>query len=77
MSNLTHLSSLLSARRVEILERWTQRISREHVDRELSGGELWDDLPNFFDELLVALRTAEDSSSDAAASNGSPASVAP
>jgi signal transduction histidine kinase len=76
MGNMTHLSYLLSARRVEILERWTQRISREHVDRELSRGELWDDLPDFFDEVLAALRTVEASSSDAAASNGSPASVA-
>jgi signal transduction histidine kinase len=56
-----HLSSLLAARRAEILERWTQRIGKEHTDKELSRGELWDHLPRFLDGVLAALRVAEDS----------------
>ena len=40
-------SSLLADRRADILERWTQRIGREHVDKELSRGQLWDHLPLF------------------------------
>src|SRR6202007_540111 len=51
-----------------------QRIGREHVDKELSRGELWDHLPRFFDEVLAALRAEEGSPS--AAANGSTASVA-
>jgi signal transduction histidine kinase len=76
VDNMIHLSGLLADRRVDILERWTQRIGREHVDKELSRGELWDDLPHFFDEMLAALRSEEGSSAEAAASNGSTASVA-
>jgi signal transduction histidine kinase len=72
---MIHLSRLLADRRVEILERWTRRIG-EHVDKELSRGELWDHLPLFFDEVLAALRAEEGSSPEAAASNGSTASVA-
>lgn len=53
------LSSLLSKRRTEIIERWTQRIEREHHGRELSCGELCDHLPLIFDELLGALRAEE------------------
>jgi signal transduction histidine kinase len=75
VDNMIHLSTLLADRRVEILERWTQRIGREHVDKELSRGELWDHLPHFFDEVLAALRTEEGSSAEAAATNGSAASV--
>lgn len=66
MNNLIHLSSLLADRRTEILERWTQRIAREHVEKDLSRGELWDHLPHFFDEVLAALRAEESASSDAA-----------
>jgi hypothetical protein len=44
------------------LERWTQRIGREHRKKGLSRGELWDHLPHFFDELLAALGVQEDSS---------------
>jgi hypothetical protein len=54
------LSSLLDERRVEILERWTQRIRWEHTDKDLSRGELWDHLPLFFDEVLKALSTEDD-----------------
>jgi len=75
VDNTIHLSALLADRRVDILERWTQRIGREHVDKELSRGELWDHLPHFFDEVLAALRTEEGSSAEAAATNESPASV--
>lgn len=50
MSKVIHLSGLLADRRAEILERWTQRIAREHKEKDLSRGELWDHLPNFFDE---------------------------
>ena len=60
MDNTIHLSSLLAERRVEILERWTQRIRWEHADKDLSRGELWDHLPRFFDEVLAALRAEED-----------------
>jgi len=59
MTQTIHLSSLLAQRRTEILERWTQRIGREHADKELSRGELWDHLPRFFDEVLAALRAEE------------------
>ena len=72
---MIHLSRLLADRRVEILERWTRRIS-EHVDTQLSRGELWDHLPRFFDEVLAALRAEEGSGPEAAASNGSTASAA-
>ena len=54
MDNMIHLSGLLADRRVEILERWTQRIGREHVDKELSRGELRDHLPRFFATLPAA-----------------------
>src|SRR5690242_20071063 len=76
VNNRIHLSGLLADRRTEILERSTQRIAREHGDKELSRGELLDDLPHFFDEVLAALRTEEGSNAQAAASNGSTASVA-
>jgi signal transduction histidine kinase len=72
---MIHLSALLADRRVDILERWTQRIGREHVDKELSRGELWDHLPKFFDEVLAALRTGEGSSAEAGTTNGSAASI--
>lgn len=39
MGKVTHLSSLLAARRAKILERWTRRIDREHSDTELTPGE--------------------------------------
>jgi signal transduction histidine kinase len=76
VNNMIHLSRLLHDRRAEILERWTQRIGREHEDKELSRGELWDHLPHFFDEVLAVLRTEEGSSREAAAANGIAASVA-
>ena len=47
MDKTIDLSSLLDERRVEILERWTQRIRWEHTDKDLSRGELWDHLPLF------------------------------
>jgi signal transduction histidine kinase len=75
VDNMIHLSGLLADRRADILERWTQRIGREHVDKELSRGELWDHLPHFFDEVLAVLRTEEGSSAETAATNGSAASV--
>src|ERR1700731_3687373 len=76
VDNAIHLRGLLAARRAEILERWTQRIGREHEDKEMSRGELWDHLPHFFDEVLAVLRTEEGSSREAAAANGSAASAA-
>jgi signal transduction histidine kinase len=76
VNKLIHLSGLLADRRTEILDRWTQRIGREHEDKELSRGELWDHLPHFFDEVLTTLRTEEGSSAEAVATNGSGASVA-
>lgn len=76
MNTMIHLSRLLADRRVDILERWTQRIGREHVDKDLSRGELWDHLPHFFDEVLAALRTEEGSSPAVAASSGKMASAA-
>ncbi len=74
MNNVIHLGSLLAHRRADILERWTQRIGGEHADKTLSRGELWDHLPNFFDEVLTLLRT-EDSGPEAVANNGSAASA--
>jgi signal transduction histidine kinase len=59
MTRTIQLSSLLAERRAEILKRWTQRTGREHADKDLSRGELWDHLPRFFDEVLAALRTEE------------------
>ena len=76
MNNVIHLSRLLADRRAEILERWTQRIGREHEDKDLSRGELWDHLPHFFDEVLSALREEEGSIAEAVAANGGTASVA-
>jgi signal transduction histidine kinase len=58
------LSSLLAKRRTEIVERWTQRIRREHKDKELSCGEICDHLPRIFDELLVALSAEESHRAD-------------
>jgi signal transduction histidine kinase len=55
-----HLSELLAARRTQILARWTQRIGREHAEKDLTGGELADDLPPFFDAILTALRAQEE-----------------
>ena len=59
MTKTIQLSSLLAERRTEILERWTQRIGREHTEKDLTRGELWDHLPLFFDEVLAALRAEE------------------
>ena len=59
MAGTLQLSSLLAKRRTEIIERWTQRIEREHEDKRLSCGELCDHLPRIFDELLAALRADE------------------
>lgn len=55
MNPTLDLRRLLAGRRAEILEHWTQRIRREHPDKDLSRGELWDHLPRFFDEVLAAL----------------------
>lgn len=76
MKNLIHPSRLLAERRAEILDRWTRRIGREHEDKELSRGELWDHLPIFFDEVLAVLRTEEGSNAEADAVNGTAASAA-
>ena len=76
MDKTIDLSRLLNERRVEILERWTQRIRWEHTDKDLSRGELWDHLPLFFDEVLEALRAEEDSGKNNAASNRATASAA-
>ena len=59
MTRTIELSSLLAERRVEILERWTQRIRGEHADKDLSHGELRDHLPSFFDGVLAALHSEE------------------
>jgi len=59
VADTLQLSSLLAKRRTEIIERWTQRIAREHEDKELSCGELCDHLPRIFDELLAAFRADE------------------
>jgi len=76
VDNAIHLRGLLAARRAEILERWTQRIRREHSDKELSRGELWDHLPLFFDEMLAALRGEESVSAGIPGSDGDTASAA-
>jgi signal transduction histidine kinase len=75
VNKIIHLSGLLAARRAEILERWTQRIGREHTDKELSRGELWDHLPYFFDEVLAALRAEEGLSDNVPATTGGTASA--
>jgi signal transduction histidine kinase len=62
MSTPIDLRGLLAAKRAEILARWTRRIEREHADKELTAGELRDHLPAFFDQVLLALSGAEDSS---------------
>ncbi|HEY6926537.1 MAG TPA: sensor histidine kinase [Steroidobacteraceae bacterium] len=59
MAGTLQLSSLLARRRTEIIERWTQRIEREHQGKELSCGELCDHLPRIFDELVATLRAQE------------------
>jgi signal transduction histidine kinase len=68
------LSSLIAERRVEILERWAERIRWEHADKDLSRGELWDHLPLFFDEVVAALRA--DEVAEKATSNGASAAAA-
>lgn len=68
MAGTTQLSSLLAERRTEIIERWTQRIEREHQNKELSCGELCDHLPRIFDEVLAALRAEENPAATEAAS---------
>jgi signal transduction histidine kinase len=74
VDKLIDLSSLIAERRVEILERWTERIRWEHADKELSRGELRDHLPLFFNEVLAALR-ADEAAEKAAASNGASAAA--
>jgi signal transduction histidine kinase len=54
----------LRPQRAEILARWTRRIGREHADKELTAGELRDHLPAFFDQMLLALGSAEDSAEE-------------
>jgi len=76
MSTPIHLSRLLAERRAEILQRWTQRIARDHPDKELSRRELWDHLPLLFDQVLAALRTEDGVSADVAAPEGTTASAA-
>jgi len=76
VSETIHLSSLLAARRQEILERWTQRIGREHPDKELSRGELWDHLPRYFDEMLAALGAEDGACGETPPSEGDTASTA-
>ena len=76
MDKSIYLSNLLAGRRGEILERWTGRIRREHTDKDLSRGELWDHLPLFFDEVLAALSAEEDAGEKPAASNPATASAA-
>lgn len=76
MHNTIPLSSLLAERRVEILERWTQRIRWEHADKGLSRGELWDHLPRFFDEVLAALEAEQDIGKKSSESKGATASAA-
>jgi signal transduction histidine kinase len=76
MAKTIHLSSLLADRRVEILERWTQRIRREHTDKDLSRGELWDHLPLFFDQVVATLSAEEDVGKNGTACDGATASAA-
>jgi signal transduction histidine kinase len=76
LNRTIHLSNLLAAKRNEILERWTQRISREHADKDLSRMELWDHLPLFFDQVLAALDSAEGAGEENAPSEGVTASTA-
>ena len=76
MNNTIHLSGLLAERRAEILKRWTRRIAREHEDKELSRGELWDHLPLLFDEMLQALSAEGAFSATAPESDGRAASAA-
>jgi signal transduction histidine kinase len=73
--NTIQLSSLLADRRVEILERWTQRIRWEHPDKDLSRGELWDQLPHFFDEVLGALHAPRGSKGGDTVADADTASV--
>lgn len=53
------LSDLLTQRRLQLLQRWAQRIQTAHAPGTLERGELWDHLPLFLDELLDALRRDE------------------
>jgi len=76
MNTHIHLSNLLAERRAEILQRWTQGIAREHADKELNRGELWDHLPLFFDEVLAALRAEEGTGTEVLAAEGTTASAA-
>jgi signal transduction histidine kinase len=64
VANTIDLSSLLAGRQTEILERWTQRMRREHSEKNLSRIELQDHLPLFFQELLSAHQAGADSSDE-------------
>ena len=64
VTNTIDLSSLLAGRRTEILERWTQRMRREHAEKDLTRIELQDHLPSLFHELLSALQAGADSGSE-------------
>ena len=75
MNNLTDLRGLLAERRTSILERWTQRIAREHVEKDLSRGELWDHLPRFFDDVLTALNNGEGAGEETVVAKPSEASA--
>src|SRR5581483_2919699 len=71
------LPGLLQAQRQEILERWLRRISREHEDKELSRAELRDHLPDFFDQVLAALRASQAANAANAANEEAQTSRAP
>jgi ribosome-binding protein aMBF1 (putative translation factor) len=45
VENTIHLTVLLAEHRADILKRWMRRIRREHADKELSRGELADQVP--------------------------------
>jgi signal transduction histidine kinase len=76
VNSTIQLGSLLAGRRAAILERWTQRIGREHPDKELTRGELWDHLPHFLEEALASVCADEGSGRAPTTPNSDRASAA-
>jgi signal transduction histidine kinase len=49
------LAALLRERRRELIDRWTAMVTKETVTEPLTHAELVDHMPQFIDELIVAL----------------------
>jgi signal transduction histidine kinase len=55
MGTPSSLSALLKDRRQELIDRWTERVTRENAPQPLTHAELIDQMPRFIDQLIAAL----------------------